>query len=297
LIVFRRVLIANRGEIAMRIIRACRELGVDAALAHSEADREAPWVAEADHPICVGPARADNSYLDADAILQAAEQAECQAIHPGYGFLAENALFSARCAQQGISFIGPPPRAIRLMGDKAQAKRTMAEAGLPTIPGSAGVLNSLDEARAAAREAGYPVLLKASAGGGGKGMRRCDDAGELEQAFAQASLEAEKAFGNPALYLEKFISGGRHIEFQVLCDAFGKGIHLGERECSIQRKHQKLFEEAPSPVVDAETRRSLGERVAAAAARFGYRNAGTVEFLRNAEGEFYFMGSSTLSPR
>jgi acetyl-CoA carboxylase biotin carboxylase subunit len=287
------VLIANRGEIALRIIRACRELGIEAAVAHSEADREAPWVAEADAPICVGPARADRSYLDAGAILQAAEQAECQAIHPGYGFLAENALFAARCEQQGISFIGPTADAIRRMGDKAEAKRTMAAAGLPTIPGSEGVLRDAEEARELARQAGYPVLLKASAGGGGKGMRRCDDENELEQAFAQASLEAEKAFGNAALYLEKFIAGGRHIEFQVLCDAFGNGLHFGERECSIQRKHQKLFEEAPSPAVDAATRRELGERVAKAVAGIGYRNAGTVEFLRDETGHFYFMEMNT----
>jgi len=291
--VFRRVLIANRGEIALRIIRACRELGVESALVVSEADRNAPWTEQADQVICVGPARADRSYLDANAILQAAEQAECQAIHPGYGFLAENALFAVRCEQQGISFIGPTSRAIRRMGDKAEAKRTMASAGLPTIPGSEGILHGADEARALAAEIGYPVLLKASAGGGGKGMRRCNAEKDLKQAYDQASLEAEKAFGNAALYLEKFLSGGRHIEFQVLCDTSGNAVHLGERECSIQRKHQKLFEEAPSPVVDEETRLTLGARVAQAAARFGYRNAGTVEFLRDEEGNFYFMEMNT----
>jgi acetyl-CoA carboxylase biotin carboxylase subunit len=287
------VLIANRGEIALRLARACRKLGVESALVASEADRNAPWTEAVDQVICVGPARADHSYLDANAILQAAEQAECQAIHPGYGFLAENALFAARCEQQGISFIGPTSRAIRRMGDKAEAKRTMASAGLPTIPGSEGIVGNPDEARALAAETGYPVLLKASAGGGGKGMRRCDDEKQLEQAFAQASLEAEKAFGNAALYLEKFISGGRHIEFQILCDTSGNAVHLGERECSIQRKHQKLFEEAPSPAVDEETRLALGARVARAAARFGYRNAGTVEFLRDEEGNFYFMEMNT----
>jgi acetyl-CoA carboxylase biotin carboxylase subunit len=286
-------LVANRGEIALRIIRACRELGARTTVACSDADREAPWVGEADDSICVGPARADASYLDASAILQAAEQGECQAIHPGYGFLAENALFAARCEQQGISFIGPPANAIRRMGDKAEAKRTMASAGLPTIPGSDGVIADARRAMELAEEIGYPVLLKASAGGGGKGMRRCDDKKEMERSFAQASLEAEKAFGNAALYLEKFISGGRHVEFQVLCDAFGNGIHLGERECSIQRKHQKLFEEAPSSVVEPEFRDSLGRRVATAVAGFGYRNAGTVEFLRDAGGNFYFMEMNT----
>ena len=290
---FRKVLVANRGEIALRVIRACRELGVEAAVACSEADREAPWVAEADSAVCVGPARADSSYLDASAILQAAEQEECQAIHPGYGFLAENALFAARCEQQGISFIGPPAHAIRRMGDKAEAKRTMASAGLPTIPGSEGVLTDSRQALELAAEIGYPVLLKASAGGGGKGMRRCDSEREMERSFTQASLEAEKAFGNSAIYLEKFLSGGRHVEFQVLCDAFGNGIHLGERECSIQRKHQKLFEEAPSPVVSEDVRKNLGESVARAAAHFGYRNAGTVEFLRDEQGSFYFMEMNT----
>jgi len=291
--VFRRVMIANRGEIALRVVRACRELGVESVVAHSEADRDAPWLRQADATVCVGPARASDSYLDAGAILQAVEQTECQAVHPGYGFLAENALFAARCEQQGITFIGPPAKAIRMMGDKSEAKRTMARLGLPTIPGSAGPLGGLEEARAEAAKTGYPVLLKASAGGGGKGMRRCDDEQGLETAFAEASLEAEKAFGNAALYLEKFIDGGRHIEFQVLCDVLGQAIHLGERECSIQRKHQKLIEESPSPVMTCDTRDELGRKVAAAVARSGYRNAGTMEFLRDASGQFYFMEMNT----
>ena len=290
---FRTVLIANRGEIALRIIRACRELDIGTVVAHSEADRGAPWLDEADRTICVGAARSESSYLDAGAILQAAEQTGCQAVHPGYGFLAENPVFAARCEQQGITFIGPPAEAIRRMGAKAGAKDTMARAGLPTIPGSAGVLVDLDEARRIADEVGYPVLLKASAGGGGKGMRRCDDEDGLEDAFSQARIEAEKAFGNPALYLEKLIRGGRHIEFQVLCDAFGNAVHLGERECSIQRKHQKLVEESPSPVVTGAEREELGPKVAQAVARFGYRNAGTVEFLRDPEGRFYFMEMNT----
>ena len=290
---FGRILIANRGEIALRVIRACRSLGIETVAVYSEADRGAPWLQRADRTICIGPARAELSYLDAGAILQAAEQTDCHAIHPGYGFLSENALFAARSAQHGIAFIGPGPQAIRRMGDKAEAKRTMEAAGLPTIPGSTGTLRDLPEAAGIAATIGYPVLLKATAGGGGKGMRRCERERDLERAFAQASLEAEKAFGNPGLYLEKLIEGGRHVEFQILCDAFGNGVHLCERECSIQRSHQKLIEESPSPVVDSATRDSLGERVASAAAGFGYRNAGTVEFLRSPDGGLYFMEMNT----
>ncbi len=290
---FGRILIANRGEIALRVIRACGELGIETAAAHSEADRGAPWLAHADRAICIGPARAELSYLNADAILQAAEQTDCHAIHPGYGFLSENALFSARCAQHGIAFIGPGPGAIRRMGDKAEAKRTMESAGLATIPGSPGTLEDFRHAARIAADIGYPILLKATAGGGGKGMRRCEGESDLERAFAQASLEAEKAFGNRRLYLEKLIEGGRHVEFQVLCDSFGDGIHLGERECSVQRSHQKLIEESPSPVIDSATRRALGEQVARATAGFGYRNAGTVEFLRAPDGSMYFMEMNT----
>ncbi len=290
---FRRVLVANRGEIALRVIRACRSLGIESVAVFSEADRGAPWLREADAAVCIGPGRADRSYLDAGAILQAAEQTGCQAVHPGYGFLAENGVFSARAAQQGIAFIGPGPAAIRRMGDKIEAKRTMAGAGVPTIPGTIGLLSGLDQARREAGEIGYPVLLKATAGGGGKGMRRCAREEELERAFGEASLEAEKAFGNPGLYLEKYLEGGRHVEFQVLCDAFGASVHLGERECSVQRHHQKLIEESPSTVVDRETRRTTGSRVAGAVASFGYRNAGTVEFLRAPDGALYFMEMNT----
>jgi acetyl-CoA carboxylase biotin carboxylase subunit len=291
--VFRRVLIANRGEIALRIIRGCREVGAETVVVHSEADRGAPWLEHADQTVCVGGARADESYLNAGAILQAAEQTGSQAIHPGYGFLAENQLFAARCEQQGITFVGPTAAAIRAMGDKVSAKRTMARAGLPTIPGSDGPVASLGEARRIAGEVGFPVLLKAAAGGGGKGMRRCDRESGLEQAFGQARLEAEKAFGDPTLYLEKLITGGRHIEFQVLCDAFGSGIHLGERDCSIQRKHQKLIEESPSPAIAASERDTFGRRVASAVAGIGYRGAGTVEFLRAEDGQLYFMEMNT----
>jgi acetyl-CoA carboxylase, biotin carboxylase subunit len=291
--VFKRVLVANRGEIAARVIRACRALGIETVAVHSEADAGAPWLAEATVTVCVGPAPAARSYLDAGAILQAAEQTEARAIHPGYGFLAENAVFAARCAQQGITFIGPPPAAIRRMGDKIEAKRTMAAAGVPTIPGSLDPLTSAAHARRLADAVGYPVLLKATAGGGGKGMRRCDDAGALERGYAEASLEAGSAFGNAQLYLEKYLEGGRHIEFQVLADAYGRAVHLGERECSIQRSHQKLVEESPSPVVTAEARAELGARASLAAASFGYVGAGTLEFLRAPDGALYFMEMNT----
>ncbi|HZN53959.1 MAG TPA: acetyl-CoA carboxylase biotin carboxylase subunit [Candidatus Polarisedimenticolaceae bacterium] len=286
---FKRVLIANRGEIAARIVRACRAQDIETVVVHSEADAGAPWLANATVTLCIGPAPAARSYLDADAVLQAAEQTESQAIHPGYGFLSENPVFAARCAQHGITFIGPGAAAMRRMGDKIEAKRTMAAAGVATIPGSTGALASAAEAEAVAERCGYPVLLKAAAGGGGKGMRRCDDAASLARGFAEASQEADKAFGDSRLYLEKLIDGGRHIEFQILADAYGHALHLGERECSIQRQHQKLVEESPSPVLTREERERLGTRAAAAAASFGYVNAGTLEFLRAPDGSYYFM--------
>lgn len=290
---FRSVLIANRGEIALRAIRACKDLGVRAVAVYSEADRSSPHLDVADDRVCIGSSRSADSYLNMDAIIQAAVQKECQALHPGYGFLAENARFSALCAQSKITFIGPPPHAIRLMGDKARARETMKGLGLEPIPGSDGTLRGLDHAREAAAEVGYPVLLKASAGGGGKGMRVVEHEDALEGAFNEAYMEAEKAFGNPTLYMEKFISRGRHIEFQILADVYGNAIHLGERECSIQRSHQKLVEESPSPVIDEVTRRSLGEKVSKAVAAIGYVNAGTVEFLRDEEGNLYFMEMNT----
>jgi acetyl-CoA carboxylase biotin carboxylase subunit len=291
--VFRRVLIANRGEIAHRVIRACHALEVEAVVAHSEADRNAPWLEQADGRICIGPGPARLSYLNQDAILQAAEQCGCQAVHPGYGFLAENARFAARCTQQGLTFIGPTAGSIRRMGDKTEARRTMAAAGLPTIPGSTEPLCGPAEALATAEAMGYPVLLKARSGGGGRGLRRCADAAALEAAFPEAAREAGAAFGDPALYLERFVEGGRHVEFQVVCDAFGAAVHLGERECSIQRQHQKLVEEAPSPVVDPDTRQALGARVARAVSCLGYRGVGTVEFLRDPQGRFHFMEMNT----
>ncbi len=290
---FRRMLIANRGEIALRVIRTCRDLGIETVAVFSEADRGAPWLRHASRACCIGPAPAEASYLDETAVVQAAEQYECQAIHPGYGFLAENARFAARCFQQGITFVGPPASAIRRLGDKLEAKRTMAAAGIPTIPGPLEKLSNLHEALAFASEIGYPVLLKAVAGGGGRGMRRCNREADLEGGFALASQEAEKAFGDPSLYIEKFIEGGRHVEFQVLADAHGEAVHLGERECSIQRHHQKLLEESPSVVVDADLRRGMGERVARALAGLGYRSAGTVEFLRAPDGSLHFMEVNT----
>ena len=290
---FQRVLIANRGEIAARIVRACRELGIETVAVHSEVDADAPWLADATKTVCLGPAAAARSYLDAAAILQAAEQTECGAIHPGYGFLSENAAFSARCAQHGIAFIGPGPRAMRRMGNKLDAKRTMAAAGVPVIPGSLDPIDSPAQAAELAAGLGYPVLIKATAGGGGKGMRRCDDPRDLPRAVSEARLEADKAFGNGELYLEKYLEGGRHVEFQILADGYGNAIHLGERECSIQRHHQKLVEESPSPVVSPDERSGLGARAAAAAVSFGYVSAGTLEFLRAPDGAMYFMEMNT----
>ena len=290
---FRRILVANRGEVAARIIRACRELGIESVAVYSAADSDSPHLRLADERICIGPSPSSESYLDMDAILQAAEQTECQAVHPGFGFLGENAHFAARVRQQQLTWIGPPPTAIARMGDKAEARRAMKAAGLPTIPGTEGILAGVDEARRAAAEVGYPVLLKATAGGGGKGMRMCGDETELERAYNQASLEAEKAFGNAGLYLEKVLVGARHIEFQVLADVFGHAIHLGERECSVQRRHQKLLEEAPSPVMTEAVRDEVGRRAAGAAAAIGYTSAGTMEFLRDGDGNHYFMEMNT----
>jgi acetyl-CoA carboxylase biotin carboxylase subunit len=290
---FKRILIANRGEIALRVIRACRELGIESVAVYSAADADAAPVGEADHAIRIGGAKSEESYLNMEAILQAAEQLEAKAIHPGYGFLAENALFAERCRQQKFTFIGPPARVIRLMGDKVTARRTMQEAGLPVIPGSEGVVASAEAALALGKEIGFPVLLKATAGGGGKGMRVCRDAKSLRANFEQASLEALKAFGNPGLYLEKFVEGGRHIEFQFLADGFGNAVHLGERECSVQRNHQKLVEESPSPVIDADTRHEMGEKVRKAVRAIGYVGAGTMEFLRDTDGSLYFMEVNT----
>jgi acetyl-CoA carboxylase, biotin carboxylase subunit len=286
---FKRILIANRGEIAQRIIRACRELGIETVAVHSEADAHSPHLELADRRICIGPAKSAESYLRMESLIQAAEQNDCGAIHPGYGFLAENSLFAELCEAAKMTFIGPPASAIRAMGDKATARETMRAAGLQVIPGSRGTLSGAAEGLALAREIGFPVLLKATAGGGGKGMRRVDDDSQFEARYLEASIEAEKAFANAGLYLEKYIVDGRHIEFQIMADAYGGIVHLGERECSAQRRHQKLLEESPSPVMDPATREGLGSRICAALVRVGYRNAGTVEFFRDADGRIYFM--------
>ncbi len=286
---FKRILVANRGEIALRVIRACKSLGIEAVAVYSEADAASPHLEQADVKVCIGPPKSADSYLNMSAIIQAADQNGCCAIHPGYGFLAENALFAELCEQAKMTFIGPTAGAIRAMGDKATARETMREAGLPVIPGSRGTLPRMEDGLKLAEEMGFPILLKATAGGGGRGMRRVDAASEFEQKYREAALEAEKAFGNPALYMEKYIVDGRHIEFQVMADAFGQVVHLGERECSAQRRHQKLVEESPSPVVNPELRDELGNKLCHALHIIGYRNAGTVEFFREPGGRIYFM--------
>jgi acetyl-CoA carboxylase, biotin carboxylase subunit len=286
---FKKILIANRGEIALRVISACRELGIRTVAIYSEADRDALHVRYADEDVCVGPYPSSASYLNISAIVSAAEITEADAIHPGYGFLSENAYFAEILHDCNIAFIGPPPEAIRKMGDKSLARRTVAAAGVPTVPGSPGPLESVDDALSFAAKAGYPVILKASAGGGGRGMRVARDDRDLAHAFETARAEAEKAFGNAEVYLEKYLEEPRHIEFQVFGDGRGNLRHLGERECSIQRRHQKLIEEAPSVVLDADLRRRMGEAAIAAAKAVSYVNAGTVEFLLDQEGRFYFM--------
>ncbi|HEY3203445.1 MAG TPA: acetyl-CoA carboxylase biotin carboxylase subunit [Thermoanaerobaculia bacterium] len=290
---FKKILIANRGEIALRIISACRELGIQTVAIYSEADREALHVRYADEDVCVGPYPSAASYLNISAIVSAAEITEADAIHPGYGFLSENAYFAEILQDCHIAFIGPSPDAIRKMGDKSLARQTVAAAGVPTVPGSPGPLESVDDALAFAKKAGYPAILKASAGGGGRGMRVARDERELAQAYETARNEAEKAFGNAEVYLEKYLEDPRHIEFQVFGDGRGNVRHLGERECSIQRRHQKLIEEAPSTIMDEELRRRMGEAAIAAASSVGYTNAGTVEFLLDADGRFYFMEMNT----
>jgi acetyl-CoA carboxylase, biotin carboxylase subunit len=291
---FRRVLIANRGEIARRIIRACDALGIESIAVHSTADADQPFVAEATHSICIGPPRASQSYLDMEAILQAAAQTEAQAIHPGYGFLSENALFARMVQQQRLAWIGPPPSVITLMGEKASAKEAAGRVGLPLVPGSDGLIETVEEALEVAGQVGYPVLLKADAGGGGKGMRRADSPEDLRTAWDEARQEAAASFGSDAMYLEKYLADSRHIEFQVLADGWGNAVHLFERECTIQRRHQKLLEEAPSVSLTPEARASMGQRVADAAAGLGYVGAGTVEFLQDWEtGELYFIEMNT----
>ena len=291
---FRRILIANRGEVVARVMRTCRRLGVQVVVVHSEADRDAPYVAEADEAICIGPAAAGRSYLDRLAIIHAARRAGASAVHPGWGFLSEDALFAELCRQHGLTFVGPPPGAMRIMGRKLSAKAAARAAGLDVIPGSLGpedALTSAAHAREVADRTGYPVILKANAGGGGRGMRVCRAPGEVPEAYAMAQAEAQAAFGEATLYLEKYVEGGRHIEVQVLADAYGHAVHLGERECSVQRKHQKLLEESPSPsaALSAEARGRAGERCARLAAQIGYQGAGTVEMLLDDGGALRFM--------
>ena len=290
---FKKILIANRGEIALRVISACRELGIRTVAIYSEADRDALHVRYADEDVCVGPYPSAASYLNISAIVSAAEITEADAIHPGYGFLSENAYFAEILQDCHITFIGPSPDAIRKMGDKSLARRTVAAAGVPTVPGSPGPVESVDDAVAFARKAGYPVILKASAGGGGRGMRVARDERELSGAFETARAEAEKAFGNAEVYLEKYIESPRHVEFQVFGDSRGTLLHLGERECSIQRRHQKLIEEAPSAALEPGLRKRMGEAAIASARAVGYTNAGTVEFLLDEDGKFYFMEMNT----
>jgi acetyl-CoA carboxylase biotin carboxylase subunit len=290
---FNKVLIANRGEIAVRIVRACQELGLRAVVAYSQADRDSLAVRLADEAVCIGPPAPARSYLNPPALISAALITGCEAIHPGYGFLSENSYFAEICGECKLTFVGPTPMAIRLMGDKASARQTMRAAGLPIIPGSDGILRNLDEAIDLAREIGYPVLLKAVAGGGGRGMRTVQDESELSRAYPTARAEAEAAFGQGDLYMERYLTGMRHVEVQVLADQHGNAIHLAERDCSIQRRHQKIIEEGPSPAVSPELRAAMGAAALAGVQAIGYTNAGTIEFLLGPDERFYFMEMNT----
>jgi acetyl-CoA carboxylase, biotin carboxylase subunit len=291
--VFSKILIANRGEIALRVIRSCRELGIATVAVYSTADEDSLHVRFADEAVCIGPPPSKESYLNISRIISAADITGADAIHPGYGFLAENALFSEICRDAGLVFIGPTPEMIHAMGNKALAKSTMREAGVPVIPGSDGVVDSLAEAREALGDIPFPVILKASAGGGGKGMRIVRDDAGFEKQFIMARTEADKAFGNGDLYIEKYIERPRHIEIQILGDRQGTVVHLGERDCSIQRRHQKLIEESPSPAVSPQLREQLGEAAVRGSRRIHYEGAGTVEFLLDGDGSFYFMEMNT----
>ena len=290
---FKKLLIANRGEIALRIIRACHELGVRTVAVYSEADQESLHVRFSDEDVCIGPAAARDSYLNIPQIMSAAEVTGAEAIHPGYGFLAENAEFSEICERSNIVFVGPNPDQIRSMGDKASARRTMMDLGVPTVPGSDGVISDSAEAEKVAAEIGFPVMIKASSGGGGKGMRIAHDGESFAKMFQAAQTEAEAAFGDPAVYLEKCIVRPKHVEFQIFGDKHGRVVHLGERDCSIQRRHQKLIEEAPSPAVTPELREEMGEAAVRVAKGIEYVGAGTVEFLLDADGSFYFIVMNT----
>jgi len=290
---FKKILIANRGEIALRIIHACREMGISTVAVHSTADRDSLHVTYADEDICIGPPVSTDSYLNISAIVAAAEITEADAVHPGYGFLAENAHFAEVLAECNLGWIGPSPKCVRLMGNKAQARATANAAGVPVLPGSEAALNDAQDARELAARVGYPVILKASAGGGGRGMRIVEKEAEIEGQFNTAREEATKAFGDGSIYLEKYLVQPRHIEFQIFADRHGGAIHLGERDCSIQRRHQKLIEESPSPALDAGLRARMGEAAVALTRAVGYENAGTIEFLLDSDGSFYFMEMNT----
>lgn len=290
---FKKVLIANRGEIAVRIIRACRELGIRCVAVYSTADRNALHAQIADEAICIGPPATKDSYLNMNAIMQAALNTGAEAIHPGFGFLSENAEFARLCEANGIVFIGPSYKSIEMLGDKAAAKETMAAAGVPVIPGSEGAVSSVGEAAEVAEKAGYPVLVKASAGGGGRGIRRVDSPEELEEQMTAAQQEAKNFFGDDAVYIEKFLINPHHVEIQIIADKHGNYIYLGERDCSMQRRNQKVLEECPSPIVDEKLRKRMGEAAVTAAKQCGYYNAGTIEFLVDENRDFYFMEMNT----
>lgn len=290
---FNKILIANRGEIALRIIRACREMGIKSVVVYSKADEDSLPVRLADEAVCIGPAQSDQSYLAIERIISVAEICDVDAIHPGYGFLAENAHFAEVCRSCNITFIGPSPEQMRAMGDKAAARDTMRKAGVPITPGSKGIIETEDEALNVARQYKYPVIIKATAGGGGRGMRIAHNDPSLIQGFHAAKTEAEKAFGNGDVYIEKYIENPKHIEVQILADNFGNVLFLGERDCSVQRRHQKLIEESPSPFITPALRKQMGQAAVKAAKAVGYTSAGTIEFLVGASGEFYFMEMNT----
>ncbi len=290
---FKKVLIANRGEIALRVIRACRELGIETVAVHSTADADSVHVRFADEAVCIGPPPSKESYLNVPALLAAAEISGADAIHPGYGFLSENPAFAEVVEKLGLRFIGPRSEMLRLMGNKVAAREAMEKAGLPLLPGARGVLKDVEEAERIAAEIGFPVILKAAAGGGGRGMKIVRDAAAIRKSFEGASAEALAAFGDGSMYLERYVEEPRHIELQIVADEHGNVMHLGERECSVQRRHQKLLEESPSPAVSPELRREMGELALGALRRIGYNNVGTVEFLMDEKGRYYFMEMNT----
>src|SRR5216683_5282083 len=290
---FEKILIANRGEIALRVQRACRELGIKTVAVHSVADADAKYVRLADESVCIGPAASSESYLNVPAIISAAEVTDAEAIHPGYGFLSENADFAEKVERSGFVFIGPRPENIRLMGDKVSAKQTMIKTGVPCVPGSEGALpEDAKEVVRVARKVGYPVIIKAAGGGGGRGMRVVHTEAALLNAVTMTRTEAQAAFGNPVVYLEKYLENPRHIEFQILADGHKNVVHLGERDCSLQRRHQKVIEESPAPEITSKQRARIGERCVEACRKIGYRGAGTFEYLYE-EGEFYFIEMNT----